>query len=82
MERSKYLEMCKRCSLLPRLPGGLRKVPEELKVFYDEQEYYPKSYELRYDNGNIIHLAHLASLNVHGITIAPLDKVKERKNNE
>lgn len=78
-EIKKYLELCKRCAMVPALPGGIKKVPEELRVLCDGRAYCPRSYEQRYDKvGNVVQLAHLASLTAHEIHIVRLEKVKER----
>ena len=82
MERTEYLELCQKVSVLPdRICGIKDKVPVELLVVYNDITYYPEKYTLSFDKGQPIHTAILHDLYANAITEANLERVKryERK---
>ena len=82
MQRTEYLELCQKVSVLPdRICGIKDKVPVELLVVYNDITYYPEKYTLSFDKGQPIHTAILHDLYANAITEANLERVKkyERK---
>ena len=82
MQRTEYLELCQKVSVLPdRICGIKNKVPVELLVVYNGITYYPEKYTLSFDKGQPIHTAILHDLYANAITQAKLERVKryERK---
>ncbi len=76
MNRTDYLELCRKVSVLQNGICGVKKdVPAELQVELDGIAYYPQSYELAFQNGNVLHFAILHDLNTNSITKCRLDKV-------
>lgn len=79
MDRTEYLNLCKRVSvLLPTIPKLLSRVPTDCIVVYDGIEYYPQGYQLSFDNGQTVHTAILHDLNAKSVMCCPLDKVNKR----
>lgn len=82
MQRTEYLELCQKVSVLPdRICGIKDKVPVELLVVYNGITYYPEKYTLSFDKGQPTHTAILHDLYANAITEANLERVKryERK---
>ena len=83
MQRTEYLELCQKVSVLKNGLCGIKEnVPNELMVVYNGIKYYPVAYELSFDDkGNVIHKATLHDLYANAITEANLERVKkyERK---
>lgn len=82
MQRTEYLELCQKVSVLPdRICGIKDKVPVELLVVYNEITYYPEKYTLSFNKGQPTHTAILHDLYANAITEAKLERVKryERK---
>ena len=82
MQRTEYLELCQKVSVLPERICGIKdKVPVELLVIYNGITYYPEKYTLSFDKGQPIHTAILHDLYANAITEAKLERVKryERK---
>ena len=79
MDRKKYLEICQRVSMLPgRVMGIKENVPKELRVVFNNIEYYPFGYTICFDQSGIpIHCAILHDLRANSIMSAPLEKVRE-----
>lgn len=78
MERKKYLQLCQQCSTLPKGCQGIRtNVPENLKVLFNHNAYYPESYLMSFSNGNAKHTALLHELNSNSVVYVPLKKVEE-----
>lgn len=76
MQRTEYLEMCQKASVLKNGLCGIKEnVPDELMVIYNGIVYYPVSYELSFDKGQPTHIAILHDLNANSITNASLEKV-------
>ena len=76
MQRTEYLELCQKVSVLKNGICGIKEnVPDELKVIYNGIAYYPVSYELSFDQGQPTHIAILHDLNANSITNASLEKV-------
>ena len=77
MDRTEYLNLCKRVSiLLPTIPDLLSKLPDECIVEYDGTAYYPHGYQLSFNDGQAIHIAILHDLKAHSVMSCPLDKVR------
>lgn len=82
MQRTEYLELCQKVSVLSdRICGIKNKVPIELLVVYNGITYYPEKYTLSFEKGHPIHTAILHDLYANAITEAKLERVKkyERK---
>ena len=79
MQRTEYLELCQKVSVLKNGICGIKEnVPDELMVVYNGIKYYPVAYELSFDEkGNVIHKAILHDLKANGITYADLGRVKK-----
>ena len=76
MDRTEFLKMCQKCSILPS--GILRlkeNVPDELNVIHNGIVYYPVAYELSFDNGQPTHTAILHDLQANSITKCDLERV-------
>ena len=83
MDRTEYLNLCKRVSiLLPSIPTLLSGIPTDCLVEYDGITYYPQAYELSFDEGNTVHIAILHDLKANSITRCPLDKVRLKKSGQ
>ena len=77
MQRTEYLELCQKVSVLKNGICGIKEnVPDELKVIYNGIAYYPVSYELSFDDkGNVRHTVILQDLKANSITSADLGRV-------
>ena len=77
MQRTEYLELCQKVSVLKNGICGIKEnVPNELEVIYNGIAYYPVSYELSFDDkGNVRHTAILHDLKANSITNADLGRV-------
>ena len=77
MQRTEYLELCQKVSVLKNGICGIKEnVPEKLMVVYNGIKYYPVAYELSFDNkGNARHTAIIHDLKANSITSADLGKV-------
>ena len=76
MNRTTYLELCQKVSVLKNGICGIKEnVPDELKVIHNGIAYYPVSYELSFDNGKPTHTAILHDLKANSIMNADLEKV-------
>lgn len=77
MERKAYIEMMRRCAVLPRgLFGTVREVPDELRVVWRGIEYYPEAYTLEYSqDGTLLHWCRLHDLTANAVVGAPLHEV-------
>lgn len=81
MDRTKYLNMARECAMIKkRGPFGIRQnVPDRLRVVWKGIEYYPQSYELRFnDEGTVNHIAVIHDLVANSISHVPLGEVKEK----
>ena len=77
MDRTEYLNLCKRVSiLLPSIPTLLSSLPTDCIVEYDGIAYYPQAYELSFDEGETKHIAVLHDLKANSVMRCPLDKVR------
>ena len=77
MQRTEYLELCQKVSVLKNGLCGIKEnVPNELMVVYNGIKYYPVAYELSFDDkGNARHTAILHDLKANSITNADWEKV-------
>lgn len=81
MERKAYIEMMRRCAMLPRgLFGTVQNVPDELRVVWRGIEYYPEAYmlECRQD-GTFAHTCRLHDLTANAVVDAPLQEVQAKE---
>ena len=78
MDRSKFLEMCRKVAVLPDGIGGVKKVPPELHLKYKDMTFYPVGYKLTFTkDGKPLHTAILHDLKVNSIIECDLLKVME-----
>ena len=77
MDRKTYLETCQKCAILPEGAMAIKKdVPDNLKVVYNEEIYYPIGYIMTFDReGAPVHHAILHSIKAFSQTIALLSSV-------
>ena len=76
MQRTEYLELCQKVSVLKSGICGIKEnVPNELKVIHNGIEYYPTAYELSFDNGKPVHTAILHDLKANSIMNVDLGNV-------
>jgi hypothetical protein len=69
MDRTEYLNLCKKVSML------LPYISDDCKVEYDGIAYYPQAYELSFDKGETKHMAVLHDLKANSVMRCSLDKV-------
>lgn len=79
MERKDFLIKCRDVSLLKSDIQGMKKrVPDDLKVYFEEMAYYPLGVKLTFDRfGEPVNTAVLHSLKTDSVSFAPLEKVGE-----
>lgn len=78
MDRTKFLEMCKRVAVLPDGSCGVKNTPPELHLKYNSMTFYPVGYKLTFTkDGQPLHTAILHDLRVNGIIECDLLKIKE-----
>ena len=82
MDRTEFLQMCQKCSVLADGICGIKKnVPPDLIIYHDNMPYYPIAYKLSFDkHGNTIHTAILHDLCANSIICADLNRVDKNKN--
>lgn len=73
MDRTEYLNLCKKASVF--LPN----IPDDCLVEYDGVTYYPEAYKLSFDKGNTIHTAILHDLKAKSVMCCALDRVRLKK---
>ena len=80
MNRSEYLSLCQKCSMLPKGVQGVKQnIPDDLKVVFEGVAYYPESYMLTFKNGKAKHTAILHGLTANTIIYSKLEKVEYLK---
>ena len=78
MERTNFLQMCQRVSMLKNGICGIKEnVPDELKVVHNGIVHYPVAYQLSFDEGQTRHIALLHDLNANSMTQANLERVSK-----
>lgn len=75
MDRTEYLNLCKKVSVLQP------HIPEECLVEYDGTIYYPQAYQLSFVKGETIHIAILHDISANSIVNCSLDSVSLPSNN-
>lgn len=77
MTRNEYLQMCQKASVLPEGVLGIKKdVPDELKVRYNNNIYYPLAYMLSFDlKGNATHHCVLHAIESNSTDLALLSDI-------
>ena len=73
MDRTEYLNLCKRVSV------SYPNIPTECIVECDGISYYPQGYQLSFAKGNTVHTAILHDLKAKSVMCCPLDRVKFKK---
>ena len=77
MDRTEYLQLCQKVSMLKSGLCGIKEnVPLELLVKYNNIVYYPQAYELSFENGKVKHTSVLHSLNANSVVYCDLKKVE------
>ena len=76
MDRTEYLNLCKKTSIL--LPN----IPDDCLVEYDGTTYYPQAYELSFDKGETRHVAVLHDLKANSVMRCPLNMVNLKNNGQ
>lgn len=78
MNRNDFLKTCQKVSVLPDAVMHTKKdVPKELRVVFDDHEYYPEYLEIKFDNGKVRNIAVLHELKANCRMCVPLDLVKK-----
>ena len=79
MQRTEYLELCQKVSVLKNGICGIKEnVPNKLMVVYNNIKYYPVAYEISFDDkGGVIHKAILHDLYANSITYTDLERVQK-----
>lgn len=70
MDRTEYLNLCKRVSVLPH-------IPDDCLVEYEGITYYPTAYQISFNNGTTVHTSILHDLKAKSVMYCPLDKVNK-----
>ena len=77
MDRTEYLEMCRKVAMLPNGICGMKEVPPELCVKSGQISFYPVGYTLSFDkDGKTVHTANLHDLRTHTIVHCDLMKIE------
>ena len=80
MDRKQYLEMCREVATIRDGVGGIKNVPDKLRVIYKDEEYYPVAYKLGFRiDGSATHTAILHEPNANAVWYVELDKVKQKE---
>ena len=79
IERTLFLQMCQKCSVLPSGICGIKEnVPDDLKVVHNGIIYYPQAYKLSFDNkGGVLHTAILHDLKANAIIECNLERAEK-----
>ena len=78
MQRNEFLKMCQKVSVLPDGVMHTKKdVPKELRVVYNNHEYYPEYLEIKFDNGKVRNIAVLHELEANCLLCVKLDLVEK-----
>lgn len=78
IDRKIYLQMCRECAMIQTTGVFQIKlgVPDELRVVYDGDEYYPVAYKLSFaDDGTTRHTAIIHSLRTNTECHARLEDI-------
>jgi hypothetical protein len=80
MERSEFLKLCQRVSVLPDgVMHTKRVVPSDLLVEYENRQYYPEYLEIKFENGQARNIAVLHELQANCRLCVPLESVELTK---
>ena len=78
MDRTKFLDICKRVAMLPDGIAGIKDTPPELHLKYKDMTFYPVGYKLTFTkDGKPSHTAILHDLKANSLLECDLLKVKE-----
>ena len=78
MERSEFLKLCQSVSVLPDgVKHTKKKVPKQLRVIYDGNEYYPEYLEIKFDKGKTLNIAVLHELKASCRVCVPLEDLRK-----
>ena len=77
MDRTEFLEMCRKVAMLPSGVCDIRDTPPSLRVKYRNMTFYPIGYTLTFDHqGKAKHTAILHDLKAHSTLECELSKVE------
>ena len=80
MQRNEFLKMCQKVSVLDYGVLHIKKnVPKELRVIFDDHEYYPEYLEIKFNNGEVKNIAVLHELKANCRVHVPLENVELTK---
>ena len=78
MDRKKYLDMCKECSMLPKGALGIpTHIPEHLKLYVNGNTFYPVAYKLYWEDGQIQNRAELHDMGANCILAVKLLQLED-----
>lgn len=78
MERNEFLKVCQKVSMLPDGVMHTKKwVRKNLKVTYEDNEYYPEYLEIRFKNGTPQNIAVIHELKANCRLCVPLELVEK-----
>lgn len=78
MQRNDFLKMCQRVSMLPDGVMNTKKsVPKELRVVFDEKEYYPEYLEVKFKEGVTQNIAVIHELKANCRMCVPLELLEK-----
>lgn len=80
MEIKKYLELCRKCSMLPIKMVGRRIIPNEFVLIYKDIKYYPVGYSMKFCNGKRMDIAFLHELHANSTREVLLEDVMDLTN--
>ena len=77
MDKTEFIEMCQKVAVLPRGVLGIKLVPPELCVTFNNINYYPRGYKLTFnESGKPLHIAILHDLYALSLIECELSKVE------
>ena len=77
MDRTEFLEMCRKVAVLPSGIKDIRNTPPSLWVKYNDMTFYPVGYKLTFDKyGQPMHTAILHDLKANSVINCDLSKVE------
>ena len=77
MDRTEFLQMCQKVSMLKSGICGIKNVSDDLKVMHNDIVYYPVSYQMSFIKGKPFHKAILHDLESNSIIYCSLEDVKK-----
>lgn len=78
MQRNDFLKLCQRVSMLPDGVMHTKKnLPKDLRVVYNNHEYYPEYLEIKFKEGVTQNIAVVHELQANCRMCVPLDLVEK-----